>query len=144
MANIYCLSVAVASDFVENGLECKVAFCLPPGSNSPSDMPEFLAWQEDVKTAILNMGDQCLHPDAYTKKLALAELMHDLAAINKCYGIQIIGTPQIPTVQIISTNPFDNMIEIRFSGFDGAYKVAEKRAPGAKFMKPPAPSFNLT
>lgn len=122
----YCLTVEVASENIKSGLGYMVAFRLPEGVSAPAALPEFGRWQEEVRTIVLRAGDLCFYPDAYTKKLAIAEMVHDLSLLNDKYAIQITAFPRVPTVQIHSTNPFDPIIEISFAGAGDHYKVFEK------------------
>lgn len=126
MAKSYCLTVEVTSDHVKGGLGYMIAFCIPSHISTPADMPEFSVWKEDVKSIVLQTGDQCLHSDPYTKKLAIAGMMHDLAELNKKYDIQIGFLPHVPAVQIHSANIFDNTLEVEFTDHAGHYVVIEK------------------
>ncbi|TAL34844.1 MAG: hypothetical protein EPN97_08260 [Alphaproteobacteria bacterium] len=125
MAKSYCLTVEVKSEAIENGLGYMIAFSLPDDRLQPDQVPDFTAWSDQVKTAVLRAGDQVYDPDPYTKKLAIAELMNELAQLNERYDIRIGGQAGIPAVQIQSTNPFDNQIDIEFSGKDGEFHVSE-------------------
>lgn len=144
MTKAYYLTIEVKSEHLESGLGYMVAFSLPDGVASPIDMPEFERWQAEVRKAVLTAGDQCLHDDSYIKKLALAALMQDLAELNKRYDIQIGFMPDAPAVQIFSTNPYDNTIEIDFIDHEGQHKINEtditrKHFPFQKKIAAPAP-----
>jgi hypothetical protein len=125
MAKTYCLTVEVKSETIENGIGYMIGFSLPDESLLPIQMPDYPEWCDEVKAAVLRAGDQVFDPDPYTKKLAIAELMNELSQINDHYGIRIGGQADVPAVQIQSTNPFDNQIEVEFSGRDGQFKVIE-------------------
>lgn len=125
MTKAYYLTIEVKSEHLEDGLGYMVAFSLPEDVSSPIDMPEFGAWEAEVRKAVLAAGDQCLHKDPYVKKLALASLMHDLAELNARCDIQVGFLADAPAVQIFSTNPYDNTIEIDFTDRDGHHKINE-------------------
>lgn len=125
MTKPYCLTIEVKSEHIENGLGYLVAFSLPQGNFSPDQMPEFGPWSERVRSAVLRAGDQPFNPDPYTRKVAIAQLMHTLQDINKEFGIQIGNTGTAPAVQIHSTNPFDNKIHVDFTGEEGEFHVEE-------------------
>ena len=126
MPKSYCLTVEVKSETIENGLGYLVAFSLPDDRFKPAEMHEFSEWCEGVKAAVLRAGDQVFDPDPYTKKLAIAELMNAFDELNARFSIRIGGQPGEPTVQIQSTNPYDNQIDVSFSGDDdGTFHVKE-------------------
>jgi len=126
MAKIYCLTVEVESKAIKNGLGYMIAFTLPDDSKTPLQTKEFTDWADKVRAAVLRAGDQIYDPDPYTKKLAIAELMNELSDLNATHGIQIVGGKDLPAVQIQSTNPYDNRVEIDFTGKDGHFNVVEK------------------
>ncbi len=125
MAKSYCLTIEVKSDHIENGLGYMVAFRLPPGIHSPAEAKDFSNWSEEVRKAVLTAGDLPFHADNYTRKLALAELMHDLDTLNKKYDIQIGFIDHTPALQIRSTNPFDKEISADFEDEAGHFTVTE-------------------
>lgn len=125
MAKSYCLTVEVKSETIENGLGYMIAFSLPDDRLQPGELHDFSAWCDEVKAAVLRAGDQVFDPDPYTKKLAIAALMNDFADLNEQFSIRIGGPPGEPTVQIQSTNPYDNQIDIAFTGSDGEFRVSE-------------------
>lgn len=122
----YCLTVQVKSASIENGLGYMIAFSLPEGRDSPDLCPAFSAWSEEVKSAVLKAGDGVFSAETYDKKHHIAQLMQDLDDINKKYDIRIGGVAGVPAVQVHSTNPFDNQIEIDFTGDEGHFTVVEK------------------
>ncbi len=126
MTKTYCLTIEVASKSMTNGLGYMVAFTLPGDDENVLSQKGFNTWADKVKDAVLRAGDAVYDPDPYTKKLAIAELMNDLSALNASSPIQIEGAGEVPAVQIQSANPYDNRIEINFTGNDGHYSVAEK------------------
>lgn len=126
MTRSFCLTVEVKSAQIENGLGYMVAFRLPKGVDNPDESAEFKAWAAAVQEAVLRAGDLPFNHDPYTKKVAISELMHELAEINKAFGICIGGTEGMPAVQIHSTNPFDNEIDIDLTDADGAFRVTER------------------
>lgn len=126
MTKSYCLTVEVESKAIRNGLGYMVAFSLPGDGLEPAQMAEYPEWVAKVKNAVIHAGDQVYSPDPYTKKLAIAELMNELACLNEQYAIKIAGTADLPAVQIQSTNPYDSRLEIDFSGKDGEFTVVEK------------------
>lgn len=130
MAKAYCLTIQVKSAHIENGLGYMVAFRLPPGSENPDEHPDFKAWAEEVREAVLGTGDSPFSADPYTKKLALTQLMHDLAELNAKYSIRIDGLDGMPAVQIHSTNPYDSEIDLDFTGVDGHFSIVEKNIHG--------------
>ena len=125
MAKSYCLTVEVKSETIENGLGYMIAFSLPDDKLQPGQVADFSDWAEQVKAAVLCAGDQVFDSDPYTKKLAIAELMNELAELNDRFSVRIGGQPGEPTVQIQSTNPYDPQIDISFSGADGTFSVRE-------------------
>jgi hypothetical protein len=125
MAKAYCLTVEVKSETIENGLGYMIAFSLPDDRLQPAQLADFSEWSEKVKAAVLRTGDKVFDPDPYTKKLAIAELMNTFSELNEGYSIQIGGPAGEPTVQIQSTNPYDNQIDIAFTGSDGQFQVSE-------------------
>lgn len=126
MTKAYCLTVEVESKHIENGLGYLVAFALPDDKFEPAQMTEYPEWAEKVKQAVLRAGDQVYNPDPYTKKLAIAELMNEFEELNAAYSIQITGSPDLPALQIQSTNPYDSRLEIDFTGKEGEFTVVEK------------------
>lgn len=126
MAKTYCLTVEVESKTIKNGLGYMIAFSIPDDGVTPEQTKDFTSWSDKVREAVLRAGDQVYDPDPYTKKLAIAELMNDLAALNATHGIQITGAGDLPAVQIQSTNPYDSRLEIDFTGKDGHFNVVEK------------------
>jgi hypothetical protein len=126
MGKTYCLTVEVKSEMIENGIGYMVAFGLPEGVDDPAKLSDFTAWMDSVKNAVLRAGDQVFDPDLYTKKLAIAELMNELSQLNERFSPRIGGQAGVPAVQIQSTNPFDNQIEIDFTGEDGQFSVTER------------------
>lgn len=126
MTKIYCLTVEVESKAIKNGLGYMIAFTVPDEKLTPAQTKDFAEWSDKVKQAVLRAGDQVYDPDPYTKKLAIAELMHDLSALNDSYPIKITGWGDLPAVQVQSTNPYDNRLEMDFTGKDGRFNVVEK------------------
>ncbi len=126
MVKTYCLTIEVESKAIKNGLGYMVAFTLPDDGLSPAETKEFAGWADKVRAAVLRAGDQVYDPDPYTKKLAIAELMNDLDALSATHGIKIAGAKDLPAVQIQSTNPYDNRLEIDFTDKDGHFAVTEK------------------
>jgi len=126
MTKSYCLTVEVGSETIENGLGYLVAFTLADPSKTPDQTPGFAQWANDVRDAVLRAGDQVFDPDPYSKKLAIAELMNDLAELNKKSSVKIGGIAGVPAVQIQSTNPYDARIEVDFTAADGQFNVVEK------------------
>lgn len=125
MTKSYCLTVDVKSDHIANGLGYMIGFRLPADNMEPSQMAEFPRWSEEVRRAVLEAGDLPFNPDPYTKKLAIADLMQALDDINRKYNIQIGFVKDVPAVQIHSSNPYDNQIDIDFSGTSGKFRVTE-------------------
>lgn len=126
MAKAYCLTVQIKSAHIENGLGYMIAFRMPDDIESPDAHPAFAAWAEEVRDAVLLAGDLPFSSDSYTKKLAVGQLMHDLADLNARYDIRINGANGMPAVQIHSTNPFDSEIDIDFTDTAGHFSVVEK------------------
>ncbi|MDE1151512.1 MAG: hypothetical protein PW788_03150 [Micavibrio sp.] len=126
MTKSYCLTVEVGSETIENGLGYLVAFTLADDSKTPDQTPGFARWADQVRDAVLRAGDQVFDPDPYTKKLAIAELMNDLAALNGKSAVKVGGIKGVPAVQIQSTNPYDPRIEADFTSADGQFNVVEK------------------
>lgn len=121
----YCLTVQVQSEHIENGLGYMIAFQLQDDRLNPDQDPEFAVWSERIRQAVLRTGDQPFDPDTYTRKVAIAELMHELDAINRSSGIQIVSGGLIPAVRIRSTNPYDKKINIDFTSDEGTFCVTE-------------------
>lgn len=126
MAKSYCLTVEVKSAQIENGLGYLIGFQLPNDDVTPDQLSEFSSWCDRVKDAVLQCGDEPFSPDAYTRKVAIAELMHALDDINRNFNIQIGNSGVVPAVQIHSTNPFDNKITIDFTPEQGNFRVTER------------------
>lgn len=126
MTGHYCLTVEIESKAIAGGLGYMVAFTLPDGKLQPAQMAEFSNWHDDVKNAVLRAGDQVFATDAYTRKLAIAELMNELSALNGAYPIHIGGAKGLPAVQIQSSNPHDARIDIDFSAKEGHFIVKER------------------
>ncbi|HYD17167.1 MAG TPA: hypothetical protein VEF76_01645 [Patescibacteria group bacterium] len=126
MTKTYCLTIEVESKTITNGLGYMVAFNLPDDDEKILRQKGFQAWADQVKDAVLSAGDAVYDCDPYTKKLAIAELMNELADLNAASPIQIAGDAEVPAVQIQSSNPYDNRIEIDFTDADGHYSVIEK------------------
>lgn len=127
MSKSYCLTIDVKSAHIENGLGYMIGFSLPAGNLEPAQMAEFDIWSEEVKAAVLKAGDLPFNPDPYTKKLAIAELMHSLNDINRRYNIQIGFARDVPAVQIHSANPYDSQIDIDYTDREGHFRVVETR-----------------
>lgn len=125
MSNSFCLTVDIESTHIGTGLSYKVEFQLPTQGLFPAQIAEFPQWAEEVRDAVLSAGDLPFSPDSYTRKLAIAELMHALDDINNRYDIQIGQEKDIPAVQIQSGNPHSRKIDINFSGNDGLFHVTE-------------------
>ncbi len=126
MAKAYCLTVQIKSAHIENGLGYMIAFRLPPGAGTPDNHPEFALWADEVRESVLRAADLPFSADPYTKKLAISQLMHDLDDLNAKYDIRIGGLAGMPAVQIHSTNPYDNEIDIDFTDTEGSFSVLEK------------------
>lgn len=127
MSKTWCLTVEVESKAITNGLGYMIAFTLPEDAETPAASPQFAEWSQKVRDAVVRAGDQVFDPDPYTKKLAIAELMHTLADLNTAYDIKVVdGADPVPAVQIQSSNPYDNRIEIDFTDKDGHFAVNEK------------------
>lgn len=126
MAKSYCLTIEIKSEQIAGGLGYMIAFRLPDDKITPEETPGFATWRDAVRQAVMALGDQAFHPDPYTKKLAIANLMHDLDDINRHHAIQIGFCADAPAVQIHSTNPFDNQIDIDFTDEDGHFRVDER------------------
>lgn len=125
MAKSYCLTIEVQSAHIEGGVGYMVAFMLPDKTQNPADYPEFADWSKEVRRAVIGTGDEAFNPDPYSRKLALANLMHELDDINRRYNIRIGYIDDVPAVQIHSTNPFDTQIEADFSDEEGNFHVIE-------------------
>jgi len=126
MTKTYCLTIEVGSDTIANGLGYMVAFSLPSDNIAPADHPQFSEWASQVRDAVLRAGDQVFSSDPYTKKVAIAELMNELADLNNDYDLQVKGSAAVPDVQIQSTNPYDPRIDISFTSGDGDFTVTER------------------
>ncbi len=125
MAQSYCLTIDVKSDHIENGLGYMIGFRLPAGNMTPLEMAEFPKWSAEVRSAVLTAADLPFSSDPYTKKIAIAELMHAIDDINRRYNIQIGLLKDVPAVQIHSSNPYDNQINIDFTDLSGQFRVTE-------------------
>jgi hypothetical protein len=142
MPTQYCLTIDVKSKAIEDGLGYMVAFTLQDDGLKPADVRDYANWQEDVKNAVLRTGDQVFASDPYTRKLAIAHLMNELAALNGAYGLHIGGDKNIPAVQVQSSNPFDPRIDIDFTDEDGHFAVREHSPP--PHGSAPAPAGQIT
>lgn len=135
MKKPYCLTVDVKSPHIENGLGYMISFVLPANNHAPEMMAEFPLWHEAVRDAVLAAGDAPFSDDPYTRKLALANLMHTLDDLNKIHSIRIGGVDGAPAVQIRSSNPYDPRIDLDFIGEDGRFRVTESTLDDAARAK---------
>lgn len=141
MPTAHCLTVEVQSDVltapaVNSGVGYMVTFTLPANMDNqpPQDHPSFEAWSDAVRRMVLAAGDLPFHADAYTRKLAMATLMHDLCELNRQFPLRIGGIDGTPAVQIHSTDPLARQIELDFTDEDGDFAITEKNprlAPNA-------------
>lgn len=123
----YCLAIEVDSTQKTAGLGYMLAFRVPDERPLPHDaMQQFKNWMNDVKEAVLNAGDRPFDSDAYTRKVALAELMYDIEKINAAYGFKIGSFDGKPAVSIHSTDPADRRISVNFGAEDGQIDVREE------------------
>ena len=129
MAKAYCLTIEVKSPHIENGLGYMVTFVSPDGKD-PRQSPDFPAWSQRIAKAAMDAGDAPFNPDPYTKKLAIAGLMHELDHINKDFALQIGFVANTAAVAIHSSNPADRRVFIDFSDRDGNFTVQEKDIAG--------------
>ncbi|MBI1214904.1 MAG: hypothetical protein GC185_03680 [Alphaproteobacteria bacterium] len=140
MTTRYCLTVEVESEAIENGLGYMIGFTLPAGAQTPQQAAGFDDWRRDVTHAVLRAGDKLFDADPYAAKLAVAELMNELAALNACHAIQIGGGDGLPAVQVRSSNYYDPRIDIDFTGKDGHFTVRKR----TKAHYGPAPDLKIT
>lgn len=130
MSTAHCLTVEVKGQTNPNtGAGYMIAFSLPANlrGSDPAVHPCFAAWSTAVRDLIVATSDLPFHPDAYTRKTALANLMHDLAELNRRFPLRIgISTGDVPAVQIHSTNPLARQIELNFTDEDGAFSIVER------------------
>lgn len=130
MSTAHCLTVEVKGQTnAATGVGYMIAFSLPANlrHSDPASHPSFTAWSVAVRDIIMATGDLPFHTDPYTRKTALANLMHDLAELNRRYPLRIgVDTGGVPAVQIHSTNPLDRQIELDFTGEDGTFSVIER------------------
>ncbi len=142
----HCLTVEVQSDLVagdavQSGIGYMITFALPANMQDaePQAHPSFDAWSRAVRDVVLAAGDLPFHADLYTRKVAMATLMHDLAELNRQFPLRIGGTDQAPAVQIHATDPKAPQIELDFTDEDGDFTVIEKNpslAPNAEVRTP--------
>lgn len=130
MSTAHCLTVEVKGQTnPQTGVGYMIAFSLPANmaDSDPASHPSFVRWSEEVRKIIIATGDLPFHPDGYTRKTALANLMHDLAELNRQFPLRI-GTAanDVPAVQIHSTDPMARQIELDFTDEDGAFSVVER------------------
>lgn len=128
MAKTYCLAIDVKSPHIDGGLGYLLSFRTPDAKISPEQTPGFDAWAKAVRSAVQDAGDQPFNPDAYTRKVAIAELMYEIEKINSAYAFKIEGTADRPAVEVQSSNPHDKRVQINFAGEDGHFEVVEKRS----------------
>lgn len=130
MSTAHCLTVEVKGQTSpQTGVGYMIAFSLPANmrNTNPAEHPSFAAWSEAVRDLIVATGDLPFHPDNYTRKTALADLMHDLADLNRRFPLRIgVDTGEVPAVQIHSTDPLARQIELNFTDEDGAFSVVER------------------
>lgn len=137
MTTAHCLTVEVqsappapdaAASAPYSGVGYMITFVLPANmqGHDPASHPSFRSWTAAVRTAVLAAGDLPFHPDSYTRKLALANLMNDLAEINSRFPLRIGGEGATPAVQIYSTDPAACQFELDFSEDDGDFTVIER------------------
>lgn len=128
MAKTYCLAIDVKSPHIDGGLGYMLSFRTPDSKISPEQTPGFDAWAKAVRAAVIDAGDQPFNPDAYTRKVAIAELMYEIEKINSAHGFKIESTGNRPAVEVHSSNPHDKRVQINFAGEDGQFDVIEKRS----------------
>lgn len=135
MTTAHCLTVEVQSAPTDagdaapySGVGYMITFALPANmhGDGPAEHPSFFAWSQAVRKAVMAAGDLPFHPDSYTRKLALANLMHDLADINRHFPLRIGGEGATPAVQIYSTDPAACQFELDFTDEDGDFTVIER------------------
>jgi hypothetical protein len=139
MPTAHCLTIEVKSDTAAGpgGAGYMVAFTLPANMTDadPQAHPSFEAWSAAVRAAVIAAGDMPFHADTYTRKVAMATLMHDLAELNRRFPLRIGGIEGVPAVQIHSTDPLARQIEIDFTDEDGDFSLTERNpqlAPNAE------------
>ncbi len=130
MPTAHCLTVEVQGHTTpQTGVGYMIAFSLPANMQdaAPDEHPCFDDWSKAVRDVVLAVGDLPFHPDAYTRKTALANLMHELADINRRYPLRITASHDgVPAVQIHSTDPAARQIELDFNDDDGDFSVVER------------------
>lgn len=137
MTTAHCLTVEVQNSHPTldgvlpvsgSGLGYMVTFTLPANMDGedPAAHPSFDAWAAAVRAAVLAAGDLPFHHDSYTRKVALANLMHDLADINRAFPLRIGHQDGTPAVQIHATDPLACQIELDFSDEDGDFTIVER------------------
>lgn len=130
MSTAHCLTVEVKGQTNPNtGVGYMIAFSLPANmaNSNPADHPSFARWSDEVRKIIIATGDLPFHPDGYTRKMALANLMHDLAELNRSFPLRIgAAKGGVPAVQIHATDPLARQIELDFTDEDGAFSVVER------------------
>lgn len=136
LTTAHCLTVEVKSTPVQTGAEPSavhagtgymITFTLPANmaGQDPRQHPSFDRWAAAVRDAVIAAGDP-FTGDNYTRKLALAHLMHELAELNRRFPIRIGGQGEVPAVQVHSTNALAPQIELDFTDEDGDFTVVER------------------
>jgi hypothetical protein len=129
MAKQFCLGIEVESEYIEGGLGYMLNVRTPDGfDGAPQTHPQFSHWVAELTAAVREAGDEPYNPDSYTKRVAIAELMHDIHRINQKYGFTVESDDSMPAVQIQSSNPYDFRIDIGFSEQAGRFRVQERVA----------------
>ena len=129
MSTAHCLTVEVKGQSTPAvGVGYMITFTLPANmrDTNPESHPRFAEWAAAVRTAVLDSADLPFHGDTFTRKMALANLMHDLAEINRAFPLRIGGSNGVPAVQIHSTDPQARQIELDFRDEDGDFSVIER------------------
>lgn len=129
MSTAHCLTVEVKGHSApDTGVGYMITFSLPANmrTSDPASHPLFAAWSAAVRDAVLASADLPFHGDGFTRKMALASLMHDLAELNRAYPLRIGGVDGVPAVQIHSTDPLARQIELDFRDEDGDFSVIER------------------
>lgn len=131
------LAVELTSQDITNGLGYFVTFSLPSGALPPdADFekdPAFSDWKNDVLDVVTRAGDLPFSGDDWTRKVAIAQMMNELAELNDRHIFQIGFKNNVPAVEIHSSNPHDPRLALDFTDRDGGFTLEHHKAARGGF-----------
>jgi hypothetical protein len=133
------LAIDVDSAEIDNGLGYMIAFSVPKDCFDAGvcfeTTPEFALWRKAVIEAVTQSADQPFSPDNWTRKVAIAELMNELARLNDSHVFQIGHITNVAAVEIHSSNPDDPRLQLDFIGREGACNTQARHDVPKSFGK---------